>query len=308
MVDLGFVRNEAARHLRSGRSRTLAYVMLDAANPFFTDVAAGIEETAEERGFSLYMCNSGNRGRPRGRATSHHLVEQRVQGILVTPIDPEAAHLAAVARRGTPVVGRRPHPRRRVALLGRRRRRARRPAGRRAPPRPGSRADRVRRRAGVDRPGPRPAPRRARRPRGRRCATRHRDRDGRDDRARGPDGRRAHPRPARAQAAHGRLLRQRPARPRPAPAAGRPRGSTYPTTSRSSATTTSTSPAPRPCPSPRSASPATSSAAAPPSWCSTRPTTPSTGTSRWCCCPSWWPAPRPWADRDRTPIRQRSCG
>jgi LacI family transcriptional regulator len=103
MVDLGFVRNEAARHLRSGRSRTLAYVMLDAANPFFTDVAAGIEEAAEESQFSLYMCNSGNRG-DREAGYLSHLVEQRVQGILVTPIDPEAAHLAEVARRGTPVV------------------------------------------------------------------------------------------------------------------------------------------------------------------------------------------------------------
>ena len=103
MADLGFVRNEAARHLRSGRSRTLAYVMLDAANPFFTDVAAAIEETAEEGHFSLYMCNSGNRA---DREVAHldHLVEQRVQGILVTPLDPEAGHLAGVARRGTPVV------------------------------------------------------------------------------------------------------------------------------------------------------------------------------------------------------------
>jgi LacI family transcriptional regulator len=103
MVELGFVRNEAARHLRSGRSRTLAYVMLDAANPFFTDVAAGIEETAESGRFSLYMCNSDNRV-DREVAYLDHLVEQRVQGILVTPIDPEAAHLAAVAHRGTPVV------------------------------------------------------------------------------------------------------------------------------------------------------------------------------------------------------------
>jgi LacI family transcriptional regulator len=103
MVDLGFVRNESARHLRTGRSRTLAYVMLDAANPFFTDVAAGIEEAAEESRFSLYMCNSGNRG---DRETAHlaHLVEQRVQGILITPIDPEAPHLASAARGGTPVV------------------------------------------------------------------------------------------------------------------------------------------------------------------------------------------------------------
>jgi LacI family transcriptional regulator len=103
MADLGFVRNEAARHLRSGRSRTLAYVMLDAANPFFTDVAAGIEETAEVGHFSLYMCNSGNRA-DREAGYLAHLVEQRVQGILVTPLDPEAPHLAAVARRGTPVV------------------------------------------------------------------------------------------------------------------------------------------------------------------------------------------------------------
>jgi LacI family transcriptional regulator len=103
MTELGFVRNEAARHLRSGRSSTLAYVMLDAANPFFTDVAAGIEETAEDGHYSLYMCNSGNRS-DREVAYLAHLVEQRVQGILVTPIDPEAPHLAAVARRGTPVV------------------------------------------------------------------------------------------------------------------------------------------------------------------------------------------------------------
>src|SRR6187549_3447192 len=60
MLDLGFVRNESARQLRAGKSRTLAYVMLDATNPFFTDVAAGIEERAESADLSLFMCNSSN--------------------------------------------------------------------------------------------------------------------------------------------------------------------------------------------------------------------------------------------------------
>ena len=46
MAELGFVRNESARQLRAGRSRTLAYVVLDAANPFFTDVARGVEDAA----------------------------------------------------------------------------------------------------------------------------------------------------------------------------------------------------------------------------------------------------------------------
>ena len=46
MADLGFVRNESARQLRAGTSRALAYVMLDGGNPFFHDVAAGIESAA----------------------------------------------------------------------------------------------------------------------------------------------------------------------------------------------------------------------------------------------------------------------
>ena len=63
MRELGFVRNEGARQLRAGRSHTLAYVMLDARNPFFTDVAQGIEETAEQHDLSVFLCNSHSRAR-----------------------------------------------------------------------------------------------------------------------------------------------------------------------------------------------------------------------------------------------------
>ncbi len=103
MADLGFVRNEAARALRAGRSRTLAYVMLDAGNPFFTDVAQGIELAAESADLSLFICNSNNRA---SREDTHlaHLQQQRVQGILITPVDPDAASLDAIARHGTPLV------------------------------------------------------------------------------------------------------------------------------------------------------------------------------------------------------------
>ena len=63
--ELGFVPNASARQLR-GQSRTIAYVVLDASNPFFTDVARGIEEVSREEGLSLFICNSDRRG-PRGR-------------------------------------------------------------------------------------------------------------------------------------------------------------------------------------------------------------------------------------------------
>jgi LacI family transcriptional regulator len=103
MRDLGFVRNESARQLRAGRSRTLAYVLLDARNPFFTDVAEGVERAAEAAGLSLFLCNSDNRS-SREHDYLAHLVEQRVQGILVTPVDAQSPALADVRRNGTPVV------------------------------------------------------------------------------------------------------------------------------------------------------------------------------------------------------------
>ncbi|HEY7222635.1 MAG TPA: LacI family DNA-binding transcriptional regulator [Micromonosporaceae bacterium] len=103
MSDLGFVRNESARQLRAGTSRTLAYVMLDASNPFFTDVARGIEETADEKDLSLFLCNSDSRS---AREYLHlaRLEQQRVQGILITPVDAESPALRQIARRGTPLV------------------------------------------------------------------------------------------------------------------------------------------------------------------------------------------------------------
>lgn len=103
MVELGFVRNESARQLRAGTSRTLAYVMLDAGNPFFTDVAHGIEIAAEDHDLTVMLCNSANRA-DREQAHLELLEQQRVQGILVTPVDPDSAILDQLASRGTPVV------------------------------------------------------------------------------------------------------------------------------------------------------------------------------------------------------------
>jgi LacI family transcriptional regulator len=103
MRELGFVRNESARQLRAGHSRVVAYVVLDAANPFFTDVAQGVELSAGLADLWLFICNSNNDAE-RERAYLDLLQQQRVQGILITPVDPDAEHLREVAGRGTPLV------------------------------------------------------------------------------------------------------------------------------------------------------------------------------------------------------------
>nr|WP_300050496.1 LacI family DNA-binding transcriptional regulator [uncultured Nocardioides sp.] len=103
IAELGFVRNESARQLRAGTSRTLAYVMLDARNPFFTDVAQGIEHAAEALGLTVVLCNSGNVA---AREEAHLALtqEQRLHGVLVTPMDPHAPILDELRRHRLPLV------------------------------------------------------------------------------------------------------------------------------------------------------------------------------------------------------------
>ncbi len=100
---LGFVRNESARQLRAGRSRIIGLVVLDVANPFFTDVARGVEDEASISGLAVILCNSDDQ-LPKETHYLELLEEHRVQGILITPVAGADERLAQLQRRGTPVV------------------------------------------------------------------------------------------------------------------------------------------------------------------------------------------------------------
>ncbi|MBM7799883.1 LacI family transcriptional regulator [Microlunatus panaciterrae] len=101
--ELGFVRNDAARQLRAGRSRTLGLVVLDVSNPFFTDVARGAEDRAAKEGLSILLGNSDEAVR-REAAYMDLFEEQRVQGLLISPIGDVFARLERLRERGTPTV------------------------------------------------------------------------------------------------------------------------------------------------------------------------------------------------------------
>ncbi len=100
---LGFVRNESARQLRAGSSRTIGLVVLDIANPFFTDVARGVEDVVNAAGLALILCNSDDRPEKEA-AHLAVLAEQRVQGVLITPTAELTPDLESLRARGVPVV------------------------------------------------------------------------------------------------------------------------------------------------------------------------------------------------------------
>jgi LacI family transcriptional regulator len=82
---LGFVRNDAARQLKAGKSRSIGFLILDVRNPFFTDVARGAEQQAAQHGLSILLANSDDS--PEREETYLDLFEQqRVRGMLVSPI------------------------------------------------------------------------------------------------------------------------------------------------------------------------------------------------------------------------------
>lgn len=103
IAELRFVPNASARQLAAGRSRTIAYLVLDATNPFFTDVGRGIEEVAKAEHLSLFTCNS-DQDAEREDQYLEQLTALRVRGVLITAIDYTNPRLAQLREQGVPVV------------------------------------------------------------------------------------------------------------------------------------------------------------------------------------------------------------
>ena len=101
--DLGFVRNESARQLRVGRSHTLGLIVPDTRNPFFTDIARGVEDAAAGVGLGVLLCNSAASS-GRERRALDLLEQQRVRGLLITPVGLRQDHLSRLHDRGVGVV------------------------------------------------------------------------------------------------------------------------------------------------------------------------------------------------------------
>ncbi|MGP4033695.1 LacI family DNA-binding transcriptional regulator [Pseudarthrobacter sp. 1C304] len=103
IYELGFVRNDAARQLRAGHSRTIGVVVLDVGNPFFTSLVRAAEDAAAVNGSAVLLGDSGHDA----NREAHYIdlfQEQRVQGLLISPVGDVADRLDALRQRGVPTV------------------------------------------------------------------------------------------------------------------------------------------------------------------------------------------------------------
>ncbi|MFT4110740.1 LacI family DNA-binding transcriptional regulator [Propionicimonas sp.] len=100
---LGWVPNESARQLRAGRSRSIGMIVMDIANPFFTDLVRGAETVLYAGQYSVQMGNS-DQDAARELTLLERFEQQRVGGALFAPIEEGTERALRLRQRGIPVV------------------------------------------------------------------------------------------------------------------------------------------------------------------------------------------------------------
>lgn len=103
MRRLGYVPHGAARQLAAGRSRLISLVVLDLANPFFLEVARGVEDVASRKGYVVTLFNSDDSS-VREQSALRAIEELRVSGLLISPVAAHSTIIGRVRESGLPTV------------------------------------------------------------------------------------------------------------------------------------------------------------------------------------------------------------
>jgi LacI family transcriptional regulator len=100
---LHYVPNTLARSLRSRQSHTIALIVSDITNPFWTTVARGVEDIAAENNFQTILCNT-DESPIKETNYLNLLVERRVDGVIIAPTTRDRRQLALLKQLQVPCV------------------------------------------------------------------------------------------------------------------------------------------------------------------------------------------------------------
>ena len=103
IAELGYVPNTLARSLRSRRTQTVGLMVTDITNPFFTTLARGVEDAANEAGYTVIFCNTDESVKKEEKYLNI-LLQKQVDGLLIVPSQSQTNAIQLIQKHGTPVV------------------------------------------------------------------------------------------------------------------------------------------------------------------------------------------------------------
>lgn len=101
--ELGYVPNMLGPSLRFNQTNTLALVLTDITNPFWTTLARGVEDAAQEKGYSVILCNTDESLEKQDQYLTM-LLKRRIDGILFVPAGDKAEPVRLIQKQKVAVV------------------------------------------------------------------------------------------------------------------------------------------------------------------------------------------------------------
>jgi LacI family transcriptional regulator len=101
--DMGYQPDGIARGLRTKSTNVISLVIPDINNPFYPEVARGVQSVADEYEYVVILCNT-DRVVQREQKFVNILNQQRVEGIIINPSGSTRREMNILARLNIPVV------------------------------------------------------------------------------------------------------------------------------------------------------------------------------------------------------------
>ncbi|MDB5982644.1 MAG: LacI family transcriptional regulator [Pseudomonas sp.] len=103
IVALDYVPSAVARSLKAKSTLTIGLLIPNGVNPYFAELARGIEDYCERNGFCVILCNSDDNP-DKQRSYLRLLLEKRVDGLIVSSVGSDADMTQGLAAVRTPMV------------------------------------------------------------------------------------------------------------------------------------------------------------------------------------------------------------
>ena len=102
--DTGYKPNSLARGLITKKTKTIGLIIPDITNPFFPELARGVEDMANKNGFNVFLCNTDD-DPSKEKKYIDALKEKYVDGIIFTvSSNPNREHINELLKCGIPIV------------------------------------------------------------------------------------------------------------------------------------------------------------------------------------------------------------